>query len=125
MLLDTFALLWLSQGGGRLTPRAIEVIELSPKLYISAISGFEVGIKHQKGKLTLPLSVNEWFEIIVEHHALSILTLDLNICIATTDLPPIHKDPCDRFIIASAKLYDMPVVTSDEIFTEYGIDVIF
>ncbi len=60
MLLDTCALLWLSQGGGRLTQKAIEIIEFSPKLYISAISGFEIGIKHQKGKLTLPLSVNEW-----------------------------------------------------------------
>ncbi len=75
MLLDTCALLWLSQGGGRLTRRAIEVIEFSPELYISAISGFEIGIKHQKGKLILPLSVNEWFEIIVEHHDLSILLI--------------------------------------------------
>ncbi len=125
MLLDTCALLWLSQGGGRLTRRAIEIIEFAPELYISAISGFEIGIKCQKGKLTLPLPANEWFEIVVEHHDLSILTLDLNTCIAATDLPPIHKDPCDRFIIASAKLYDTPVVTSDEIFIEYGVDVIF
>jgi len=38
--------------------------------------------------------------------------------------PPIHDDPCDRFIIAAAKLDDLPVVTTDERFEKYGVTVL-
>ena len=39
-------------------------------------------------------------------------------------LPSIHDDPCDRFIIAAAKLRDLTVVTTDEQFEKYGVTVI-
>lgn len=124
MLLDTCALLWLAEGGGQLSKSGIEQIELSPYVYISAITGFEISLKHRSGKLDLPAPPDEWFKIIIEHHKLSVIPLNLEICIASTRLPLIHNDPCDRFIIASAKLYNLPIVTSDEIFKEYGVNII-
>jgi PIN domain nuclease of toxin-antitoxin system len=48
----------------------------------------------------------------------------LNFCITAARLPPIHDDPCDRFIIAAAKLHDLTVVTTDEQFEKYGVKVI-
>nr|VFJ67673.1 MAG: hypothetical protein BECKFM1743A_GA0114220_104543 [Candidatus Kentron sp. FM] len=45
MLLDTCALLWLASGGGKLSEAVLEQITLSLVVYISAISGFEVGIR--------------------------------------------------------------------------------
>jgi PIN domain nuclease of toxin-antitoxin system len=53
-MLDTCALLWLAQGGGELSEAALQRIEAAPVVYVSAISGFEIGIKVQKGKLELP-----------------------------------------------------------------------
>lgn len=52
-----------------------------------------------KGKLKLPSPPQEWFEKVVEHHGLAVLPLELSVCIAAAQLPPIHADPCDRFII--------------------------
>ncbi len=55
--------------------------------------------------------------------SLAVQPLDWDVCIAATELPPLHKDPCDRFIIATAKMRHMPVVTSDPSFAAYGIEV--
>lgn len=47
MLLDTCALLWLAQGGGSLSADVRERLASSSLVAVSAISGFEIGIKHQ------------------------------------------------------------------------------
>ena len=55
MILDTCALLWVAQGGGALSAAALQCIDTAPVVYVSAISGFAIGIKVQKGKLHLPV----------------------------------------------------------------------
>ena len=124
ILLDTCALLWLVSGGGRLSQTALEEIEQVSVVYVSAISGFEISLKYHKGKLGLPVPPQEWFDMAVKHHELTVLSLDVETCIAATELPPIHQDPCDRFIIATAKRHNLPVVTADQRFQEYGVHVI-
>ena len=124
LILDTCALLWLAQGGGRLSARARERIEAAPAVYVSAISGFEIGIKHQKGKLELPARPLDWFAAVLEHHDIQVHPLDLPVCLRATELPAIHADPCDRLIIATAEAQHMPVVTADPVFQQYGIDVL-
>lgn len=124
MLLDTCALLWLAQGGGKLSTEACRQINAETVVYVSAISGFEIGIKQRKGKLTLPVSPADWFSAIIEHHDLHVLPLDLDICIRSTELPTIHADPCDRFIIATAQIHQLQVVTADTLFSQYGISVL-
>ena len=124
MLLDTCALLWLSQGGGKLTHSTLEAINNEPIVYVSAISGFEVGLKYVKQKLFLPEQPAIWFKKIIQHHDLTILPLDLDVCIASTMLPMIYADPCDRFIIASAEINKLTVVTADRKISDYGIATI-
>jgi PIN domain nuclease of toxin-antitoxin system len=123
MILDTCALLWLAEGGDRLSQAARDRIENAPVVYVSSISAFEIGIKCRSGKLRLPMPAAEWFQAVVDHHGLSVQPLDWDVCIAAAELPPLHRDPCDRFIIASAKRRHMPVVTSDTSFVAYGIEV--
>ncbi len=124
MMLDTCALLWLARGDKTLSRAALQEINEAAAVYVSAISGFEIARKVARGKLRLPGPPQEWFEKVVEHHGLVILPLELNVCIAAAQLPPIHNDPCDRFIIAAAKLHDLTVVTADERFDKYGVTVI-
>ena len=50
--------------------------------------------------------------------------MTLAICVRATELPAIHSDPCDRLIIATAQLHQLPVATTDHVFREYGIEVI-
>ena len=124
MILDTCALLWLASGDKKLSRAALKEINAAPVVYVSAISGFEIAIKVARGKLKLPHPPQAWFEKIVEHHGLTVLPLELNVCITAAQLPPIHSDPCDRFIIAAAKLHELTVVTSGEQFEKYGLTVI-
>ena len=124
MILDTCALLWLASGNKKLSRSALKEITRTPVVYVASISGFEIAVKVARGKLKLPDAPIEWFEKVVEHHGLAVLALDLRHCIAAAELPPIHNDPCDRFIIAAAKLLELTVVTADERFREYGVNVI-
>jgi PIN domain nuclease of toxin-antitoxin system len=124
VILDTCALLWLAQGGGQLSAPTRKRIDDEPAIYVSAISGFEIGIKYQKGKLELPAQPADWFAAVLDHHDIQVLPLDLAVCLRATELPAIHGDPCDRLIIATAQQHRMPVVTGDPIFKQYGIAVI-
>jgi PIN domain nuclease of toxin-antitoxin system len=124
VILDTCALLWLASGNSKLSRSALKEINESPQVYVSAISGFEIAIKAAKGKLKLPSPAREWFQKVVEHHGLAVLPLEWDVCIAAAQLPPIHDDPCDRFIIATAKINDLAVVTADERFEEYGLTIL-
>ncbi len=124
MILDTCALLWLASGNKKLSRATLKEINNSPAVYVSAISGFEISLKAAGGSLELPHPGEAWFEQIAEHHGLTVLPLGLDVCIAAAKLPPIHDDPFDRFIIATAKLNDWLVVTADGRFEEYGVTVL-
>ena len=124
MLLDTCALLWLGQGGGRLSQDALKRIDSAPVVYVSAISRFEIGVKVAKGKLSLPSRPAEWLAAILEHHDLRELPVDLAAAVRSTELPAIHADPVDRILIGTAEVRNLPVVTRDAVFARYGVDVI-
>ena len=124
MILDTCALLWLATGNKRLRRAVLKEINEASAIYVSAISGFEISLKASRGKLELSHRVQEWFERVTEHHGLTVLPIDLEACIMAGQLPPIHDDPFDRFIIATAKLNDLVVVTTDENFEKYGLTVL-
>ena len=124
MILDTCALIWLANGGKELSKNARTRIEDAPVIHVSAISGFEIGLKSRAGKLILPAPSREWLQTVVEHHDLTVVPLSMDICVMATELPPIHADPCDRFIIATAKVMDCPVVTADRHFAVYGVEIL-
>ncbi|MBA4387344.1 MAG: PIN domain nuclease [Verrucomicrobia bacterium] len=124
MLLDTCALLWLASGSKELSARARARIDGAAEVYVSAITGFEIALKCGAGKLRLPVGPSEWFKNVLGHHNVSVAPLDLEICTLAAELPHIHRDPCDRFIIATATLNDWPVVTGDQNFRKYGVETL-
>jgi PIN domain nuclease of toxin-antitoxin system len=124
MILDTCALLWLASGDKKISRPTLKQINKAAAVYVSAISSFEITIKASCGKLKLPPCPQERFEKVIEHHGLTVLPLELNICVAPAELPSIHNDPCDRFIIATAKLNELTVVTIDENFEKYDLTVL-
>jgi PIN domain nuclease of toxin-antitoxin system len=124
MILDTCALLWLAIDQGMLSQSALETIESSPTVGISAISAFEIGQKFKRGQLELSLPPTQWFLRAITRHDLTVINLSAEICLRATELPQIHKDPFDRLIIATAMSTGRPVVTSDSIYAQYGIETI-
>ena len=122
ILLDTCGLLWLVSGSGTLSASVLEQIDSEPIVSVSAISALEIGLKVRSGKLELPMPVGDWWEQAVAHHRLDVAAPDATILIRSTELPPIHRDPADRIIIATALERRAPVVTSDRRFAEYGVE---
>jgi len=123
IVLDTQAWLWWMHDPSKLSKKAIAAIkeaEASEGMLVSAISVWEVAVKNSLGKLDLPIEIFEWYRkasgyphIIIE----LISPLDL---IASTQLPgDFHKDPADRMIVALARRYGAPLVTSDEKIIDY------
>lgn len=125
LLLDTCALIWLSAGGGGLSSQTLERIENASAVFVSSISAFEISLKHKKGGIELPCDVQSWFSKIVAHHDISVISIDHHIAGMSVQLPDFHKDPCDRFIIATAMIHRLPVVTGDKMFANYDIDILF
>ena len=66
----------------------------------------------------------ELFDAVVDRYALDIAPLDATIMFKASALPEHHKDPADRFIIATALLNGFTVVTADKHFPEYGVNAI-
>ena len=121
MLLDTCALIWLAMGGGQLSAKAKQAINEAAAVYVSSISAFEIAYASARGRLELPCDAERWYFEVLDKHSLTEVLLSGKIAIASTKLPMVHKDPCDRFIIATAKLGSLSVVTGDRMFRKYDI----
>lgn len=123
LLLDTCALIWLATGSDELTKETRANIARAPRVFVSSVSAWELGVKCYKGKLVLPCSPRRWFFDVVEKYDLEVLGLDSDVMLAASELPWHHKDPADRFIIATALKNSLPVVTGDGNFPLYGVTV--
>ncbi len=100
----------------RLSARARAALESTDtEAYVSAISGFEISVKHRKGKLKLPLPPREWLVQAFAAYSLRELPITLQIAALAPEVDIPHADPCDRMIIATAQLHGFPVMTSDHL----------
>lgn len=121
ILLDTCALVWLATGDRKLSRGARQRIRTSPAVYVSPVSAWEIARKHKKGDLILPIEPQTLFDEAVAKYGVLLLPLDVRTMFKASELPEIHKDPADRFIIASALFYDLAVATGDHRFPAYGV----
>jgi PIN domain nuclease of toxin-antitoxin system len=124
MMLDTCALLFLASGDRRLSGSVRERLAREPARWFSAISGFEIALKHRQGKLELPRPPLPWLRALEVRYGLTELPIDAALCVAATELPHHHRDPFDRFIIAGARRLRVPVITIDPKFSAYDVEVI-
>jgi PIN domain nuclease of toxin-antitoxin system len=107
--------------------RASAILEIpDTEAFISAISGFEISVKHRKGKLHLPLTPREWLAQALAAYRIRELPISLQIAALAPEVDVPHADPCDRMIVATAQLHRIPVMTSDSLISACrGIEVIW
>ena len=98
----------------------LERLERETPLFISLATPWELWIKAETGRLRLPAD----FDGRLARNNLSILMPGLSDARLAARLPPIHRDPFDRMIIAQALNRQATVVTGDRHFAAYGVDVI-
>lgn len=114
LILDTSALLYRTLFPKKLTDKASQTIEAADILSISSISIWEIGLKAKKGKLDLPVSIDDYVKGLKKIGNIEIIPVDTTIWLENIALDWDHQDPADRTIVAMAKLYDCPLVTSDK-----------
>ena len=91
-------------------------------LLLSAASVWEIAIKVGLEKLTLSLPYRDWMERAVADLGLVVLPITVEAAGLKAGLPWHHRDPFDRLIIAQALVENLPVVSIDRIFDDYGIE---
>lgn len=127
ILLDTCGLLTLQNGGRELSDIArIRLEAPGSEVFVSAISAFEIAQKSRSGKLALKQTPCEWFPAMLKHHHLVEIPVTSSICLGATALPPLHRDPFDRIIIATAMELRLEILTSDKTIPTYpGIRILW
>jgi PIN domain nuclease of toxin-antitoxin system len=116
VLLDTHLLLWALASPSKLSAKTRERIE-SSEVFVSAASIWEVSIKSALGKLNAdPKEVASAVEPAGFYH----LPISAEHAAAVAELPPIHKDPFDRLLVAQARAEQMTLLTDDDMLGGYG-----
>lgn len=115
LLLDTHIWIWMTLEPARLTQRVARVLDNSEnQLWLSPISVWELLMLTQKGRLQLNEDAVAWSRRTIERLQLQEATLTTDVALETSTLSLAHSDPSDHLIAASAKVFDLTLVTADE-----------
>jgi PIN domain nuclease of toxin-antitoxin system len=124
-LLDTHAFLWAIAEEGKLSRRAQQIYTGSNDLSLSVASVWEILIKVQAGKLPLPEPSGPYLVKKLAKERIEVLPITLDHVLRTESLPPHHRDPFDRLLIAQSIEEGWPIITADPWFARYPVDVIW
>jgi PIN domain nuclease of toxin-antitoxin system len=122
ILLDTHIWIWWVHGAGRLSEEQRELIAAheSDEIGVCTISCWEVAKLVERGRLELPCALSEWLEKALGYPGVRLLQLTPAIAVESTRLPgEFHRDPADQIIVATARLNDWLLVTSDRKIVAY------
>lgn len=124
LLLDTCAVIWSAEEDG-LSSQAIAAIDnhiaAGGVIFVSPISAWEIGMLVGKGRLSISENPQKWLARLMEKPNLRLVDMSLGMMLSCGTLPePLHGDPADRIIIATAREYGMRVVTRDQKILDYA-----
>jgi PIN domain nuclease of toxin-antitoxin system len=126
MLLDTHTFVWWAADDPRLSRRARRLLaDPANGLLFSAASAWELVIKNQAGKLTLPEPVASYLPSRLSWYAIESLPVELRHVLGVVELPLHHRDPFDRLLVAQSRLERLPIVTADPLITQYQVETIW
>ena len=121
LLLDTHVLIWVFSQDSSLSQTATEAIRDGRNLvFVSAVTAWEIAIKKAVGKLRVPGNYQEG----LRRYRFTPLDITTEHALAVEQLPPHHKDPFDRMLIAQVQIERLTLVTHDPNMKAYGIPII-
>lgn len=119
LLLDTHLLLWAAGHPDRLSEEARSMIaEPRNMLWFSAASLWEITIKHGLGRRDFRVDPHVFRRALLDN-GYAELPITSQHAIATAHLPPIHKDPFDRLLVAQAETEGALLLTTDHVVARY------
>ena len=125
ILLDTHTFLWFLGGDSELSKQARTLIE-NPQneKYISIASFWEIAIKNSLGKLTLDVSFAELKTEAIKN-SFQLLPITFEDTLQLNILPFHHRDPFDRILISQAKENNLMLVSCDNNFSLYNVNLLW
>jgi PIN domain nuclease of toxin-antitoxin system len=124
LLLDTHVLIWLLEDSDRISDPVHERIQQAAdedRLFVSAITPWEIAMLVSKGKLRLSRDVADWIDAALTLPGIHLEPLSPSISVASTRLPwPVHGDPADLILLATARQLGATLVTADSEILGYG-----
>ena len=113
LLLDTHIWLWSLRDPERLSRRLVrELDDPENELWLSPVSTWEALLLYAKGRIEVPGDLAEWLALATQNLREAPLTRE--IALAAHRLPWPHPDPADRFLVATAQILDLTLVTADK-----------
>ena len=126
LLLDTCCWLWWLSDTEKLSKQQLDVIvNRKNQLFLSVATLWELSIKVNNKKLTIPQPLNKLVERECPIDNISILDIKPIHAIEAGNLVLHHKDPFDRMIITQASMENLTIVTSDSVFQKYDVSIVF
>ena len=124
--LDTNIVLWLLSEPQKLTRKVLNIIQNpDSELSLSVVTFWELQIKSQLGKLSLPYNLEEMQTELIAQFNVTIHPIRVEYVYQLKNLPLIHRDPFDRMIIAQAIYHHYILISADSIFSSYPVQVIW
>ena len=124
LLLDTHAFIWWDSEPQALSQRVLMLCQdPENELLVSVVSLWEIQIKSHLGKVRLRLPLAELVQAQQEANGMSVLPISPSHVYALDELPPYHKDPFDRLLVAQAKVEKLRLISNDEIEKKYPVEV--
>ena len=124
ILLDTHALIWWVSGDARLPESAETLIcqNLAENaVLISAISAWEVAQLVARDRLVLSRPVSDWLDLVQAIDGVRFVPIDQRVAVESVNLPgDFHKDPADRFLVATARLLGATLISCDDKIRAYA-----
>jgi PIN domain nuclease of toxin-antitoxin system len=124
LLLDTHVFLWLLAAPERLDQHIDTLRDPETELFLSAASSWEIAIKVQLGRLTLPEDPRSYIPDQMRAIGARPLAIEHTHTLAVGSLPPLHRDPFDRLLVAQAIDLRLPIVTADTQIAQYEVAVL-
>jgi PIN domain nuclease of toxin-antitoxin system len=120
LLLDTHLLLWAAAEPERLSKAARKLIDNPDnELLFSAASLWEVAIKRRLGREDFKVDARLLRRGLLDN-GYSELPIISDHVVATESLPPLHKDPFDRILVAQATVEGVTLLTIDSLISQYA-----
>lgn len=124
ILLDTCTFLWAVRETSALSPLATALItDAENEVFLSAISAWEMAVKHGLGKLKLDGISSVYISLERARHRIASLPLDEDSATAVSRLPLMHADPFDWLLICQAITHGMTLLTPDARIHQYPVNV--
>jgi PIN domain nuclease of toxin-antitoxin system len=121
ILLDTHVFLWLQTERKRLGEHLALAEDPRNERLLSAVSSWEIAIKHALGRLPLPEPPQRYLPSRMRAIGAVGLAIEHSHALAVAALEPLHRDPFDRLLVAQAKALDVPILTADAAIAQYPV----